>query len=35
MVRARDGHGQLQTRDPAPTFPGGATGYHAISVSVT
>ncbi len=35
MVRARDGHAQLQTRDPAPTFPGGATGYHAISVSVT
>ena len=34
MVRARDGHGDLQRRDPAPTFPAGAAGYHVISLSV-
>ncbi|HLH69710.1 MAG TPA: molybdopterin-dependent oxidoreductase [Candidatus Dormibacteraeota bacterium] len=34
VVRARDGRGDVQTPDRAPTFPAGATGYDVISVSV-
>jgi DMSO/TMAO reductase YedYZ molybdopterin-dependent catalytic subunit len=34
LVRARDGGGRLQTADAAPSYPGGATGYHKIQVTV-
>ena len=33
-VRARDGTGVLQTAQPSPTLPDGATGYHTIRVRV-
>ena len=33
-VRARDGGGQLQSSQSAPSFPSGASGYHAIRVNV-
>jgi DMSO/TMAO reductase YedYZ molybdopterin-dependent catalytic subunit len=34
VVRARDGSGDQQARGEAPSFPNGASGYHAIQVSV-
>jgi DMSO/TMAO reductase YedYZ molybdopterin-dependent catalytic subunit len=34
MVRARDGGGHLQRNDGQPSYPGGATGYHTIQVTV-
>jgi DMSO/TMAO reductase YedYZ molybdopterin-dependent catalytic subunit len=34
VVRARDGEGELQTSDQAPSFPSGATGHHTIRVSI-
>ncbi len=34
VVRARDGGGELQSSAEAPSFPNGASGYHAIQVSV-
>ena len=34
MVRARDGTGQLQTSEGAPSYPSGATGYHRVNVDV-
>jgi DMSO/TMAO reductase YedYZ molybdopterin-dependent catalytic subunit len=34
-VRAVDGQGRPQTREEAPPFPSGATGYHAITVAVS
>jgi DMSO/TMAO reductase YedYZ molybdopterin-dependent catalytic subunit len=34
LVRARDGAARLQTADAAPSYPGGATGYHKIQVTV-
>ncbi|HET9671349.1 MAG TPA: molybdopterin-dependent oxidoreductase, partial [Actinomycetota bacterium] len=34
-VRATDGEGEVQTDEPAPPFPDGATGHHAITVDVT
>ena len=34
-VRATDGEGATQTAERAPPFPDGATGYHAITVTVT
>ena len=33
-VRARDGSGQLQTAQGAPSFPSGSSGYHAVHVNV-
>jgi DMSO/TMAO reductase YedYZ molybdopterin-dependent catalytic subunit len=33
-VRATDGQGHLQTREGAPPFPSGSTGYHSISIAV-
>src|SRR3990172_1645444 len=33
-VRARDGTGVVQTAQPSPTLPDGATGYHTIRVRV-
>jgi DMSO/TMAO reductase YedYZ molybdopterin-dependent catalytic subunit len=33
-VRARDGGGDLQTGQEAPSYPSGATGYHSIQVTV-
>jgi DMSO/TMAO reductase YedYZ molybdopterin-dependent catalytic subunit len=35
QVRARDGHGDLQTSQVAPSFPNGATGYHTIHVTIS
>lgn len=34
VVRARDGGGELQTAQAAPSFPSGATGHHRIRVDV-
>jgi DMSO/TMAO reductase YedYZ molybdopterin-dependent catalytic subunit len=34
QVRATDGNGETQTASSAPPHPSGATGYHAIDVSV-
>ncbi|MDQ6672015.1 MAG: molybdopterin-dependent oxidoreductase [Chloroflexota bacterium] len=34
-VRATDGLGHLQTREQAPPFPAGATGYHTITIAVS
>ena len=34
QVRATDGEGETQTAEKAPPHPSGATGYHAIEVSV-
>jgi|SRR5579859_1301148 len=34
-VRATDGLGHLQVREPAPPFPSGATGYDSITIAVT
>jgi DMSO/TMAO reductase YedYZ molybdopterin-dependent catalytic subunit len=34
-VRATDGLGHLQTREPAPPFPSGATGYDSITIAVS
>jgi DMSO/TMAO reductase YedYZ molybdopterin-dependent catalytic subunit len=34
-VRATDGLGHLQTREPSPPFPAGATGYHTITIAIT
>jgi DMSO/TMAO reductase YedYZ molybdopterin-dependent catalytic subunit len=34
QVRATDGAGRLQIREPAPPFPNGSTGYHTISIAV-
>jgi DMSO/TMAO reductase YedYZ molybdopterin-dependent catalytic subunit len=34
LVRARDGSGRLQTSTEQPSYPGGATGYHRIQVTV-
>jgi DMSO/TMAO reductase YedYZ molybdopterin-dependent catalytic subunit len=34
-VRATDGLGHPQTREPNPPFPSGATGYHSITIAVT
>jgi DMSO/TMAO reductase YedYZ molybdopterin-dependent catalytic subunit len=34
QVRARDGSGQLQSSQVAPSFPSGASGYHTIHVDV-
>ncbi len=34
-VRATDGQGRLQTREEAPPFPSGATGYHDITIAVS
>jgi DMSO/TMAO reductase YedYZ molybdopterin-dependent catalytic subunit len=33
-VRATDGQGRLQTREGAPPFPSGATGYHSVTIAV-
>jgi DMSO/TMAO reductase YedYZ molybdopterin-dependent catalytic subunit len=33
-VRATDGLGHPQTREVAPPFPSGATGYHSITIAV-
>jgi DMSO/TMAO reductase YedYZ molybdopterin-dependent catalytic subunit len=33
-VRATDGQGRPQTREAAPPFPSGATGYHSITIAV-
>ncbi|MEO8323840.1 MAG: molybdopterin-dependent oxidoreductase, partial [Actinomycetota bacterium] len=35
MCRATDGTGETQTPDPVPPHPDGASGYHAVKVSVT
>lgn len=32
-VRARDGHGDLQSSELAPSYPSGASGYHTIRVN--
>jgi len=34
-VRATDGLGHLQTREHAPPFPAGTTGYHTITIAVS
>lgn len=34
-VRARDGRGDLQTSQTAPSFPSGSSGYHTIRVDVS
>ncbi len=34
MCRATDGAGETQTPDPVPPHPDGASGYHAVTVSV-
>lgn len=34
VVRARDGKGDLQGAQQAPSFPSGAAGYHAVRVTV-
>ena len=34
QVRATDGAGRLQVREPAPPFPNGSTGYHTVSIAV-
>jgi DMSO/TMAO reductase YedYZ molybdopterin-dependent catalytic subunit len=34
VVRARDGHGQLQPHDEAASFPSGASGWHTVAVQV-
>lgn len=34
QLRARDGKGEWQTPQVAPSFPSGASGYHTIQVSV-
>jgi DMSO/TMAO reductase YedYZ molybdopterin-dependent catalytic subunit len=34
-VRATDGQGRPQTREVAPPFPSGATGYHSITIAVS
>ena len=34
VVRATDGSGAVQASGSAPSFPGGATGYHTIGVNV-
>jgi hypothetical protein len=33
-VRATDGLGHPQTRESAPPFPAGSTGYHAVTIAV-
>jgi len=33
-VRATDGQGRPQTREGAPPFPSGATGYHSVTIAV-
>jgi DMSO/TMAO reductase YedYZ molybdopterin-dependent catalytic subunit len=34
-VRATDGRGRQQIREPAPPFPTGSTGYHTVNIAVT
>jgi len=34
-VRATDGLGHPQTRESAPPFPSGATGYHSVTIGVS
>ncbi len=34
QVRATDGHGHLQVREPADPFPSGSTGYHTLTLLV-
>ncbi len=34
VVRATDGHSQLQTSQETDTYPGGATGYHRVKLQV-
>ncbi len=34
-VRATDGLGHPQTREGAPPFPSGATGYHSVTIAVS
>ena len=34
IVRARDGGGDLQSGQDAPSYPSGATGYHSVQVTV-
>jgi DMSO/TMAO reductase YedYZ molybdopterin-dependent catalytic subunit len=34
QVRATDGQGRLQIREPNPPFPNGSTGYHTVSIAV-
>jgi DMSO/TMAO reductase YedYZ molybdopterin-dependent catalytic subunit len=34
-VRATDGQGRPQTREGAPPFPSGATGYHSVTIAVS
>jgi DMSO/TMAO reductase YedYZ molybdopterin-dependent catalytic subunit len=34
-VRATDGQGKPQTREEAPPFPSGATGYHSVRIAVS
>jgi DMSO/TMAO reductase YedYZ molybdopterin-dependent catalytic subunit len=34
-VRATDGQGHPQTREQAPPFPSGATGYHSVTIAVS
>jgi hypothetical protein len=33
-ARATDGDGVLQTEEPSPPFPDGATGWHAVAITV-
>jgi hypothetical protein len=35
QVRARDGQGNWQSSQAAPSFPAGATGYHQIRVTIS
>jgi DMSO/TMAO reductase YedYZ molybdopterin-dependent catalytic subunit len=34
-VRATDGQGRPQTRENAPPFPAGSTGYHSVTIAVS
>ena len=34
-VRATDGQGRAQVREPADPFPSGATGYHGVTIAVS
>jgi hypothetical protein len=34
-VRAVDGQGRPQVREPADPFPSGATGYHSVTIAVS
>ena len=34
-VRARDGQGGLQSKNRAPSYPDGSSGYHSVAVSIS